>query len=251
MTTDTIFFKSKKGRNKYKVGYTNLPQRNLLDIVPKSLIRKGEIGLPDLNESQVVRHFTSLSRKNYGVDDGIYPLGSCTMKYNPRINEGIAKDPSFMKIHPYQTEDDIQGTLKVMYELGEILKKIVGLDAVTLHPSAGAHGELCGLLMVKKYFDLMNEERNLVIIPDSSHGTNFASASMAGFDVLEVKSGKDGTIDLELLKDLIKKHSRNLAITMITSPNTLGIFEKDILYISQLIHNNGSLLYYDGANLNG
>ncbi|MFC2159972.1 aminomethyl-transferring glycine dehydrogenase subunit GcvPB, partial [Actinomycetota bacterium] len=220
------------------------------ELIPERLIRDGKIGLPELSENEVVRHFTALSRKNYGVDDGIYPLGSCTMKYNPKINEEIAKNPSFKDVHPYQTEEDTQGTLSVMHELGEMLKEIVGLDSVTLQPSAGAHGEFCGLVMARKYFDMKGENRKIAIIPDSAHGTNFASAAMAGFDVIEVKSSVEGMIDLKFLKELIDKHSFNIALIMITNPNTLGIFEKDILVISELMHKNGSLLYYDGANLN-
>jgi len=250
MISNTIFLKSKSRRNKYRAGDIGVPERKLSDIIPDNLIRDGGTGLPDLSESEVVRHFTALARKNYGVDDGIYPLGSCTMKYNPKINEEIAKNPSFLNVHPYQAEDDIQGTLAVMYELGEMLKEIVGLDAVTLQPSAGAHGEFCGLLMAKKYFNNKREERRLAIIPDSAHGTNFASAAMAGFDVVEVKSNKEGTIDVSRLKEITGKYSASIALIMITNPNTLGIFEKDILAISELMHKNGSLLYYDGANLN-
>ena len=250
MMSNTIISKSQKGRNKYQVEGIGVPRMQLSNIIPKDLIRDGEIGLPDLSENEVVRHFTTLARKNYGVDNGIYPLGSCTMKYNPKINEEIAKNSSFTDIHPYQTEDDVQGTLTIMYELGEMLKEIVGLDAVTLQPSAGAHGEFCGLVMARKYFDMKGENRKIVIIPDSAHGTNFASAAMAGFDIIEVKSSTEGTIDLKSLKELVDKHSFNIALIMITNPNTLGVFEKDILIISELIHENGSLLYYDGANLN-
>jgi glycine dehydrogenase subunit 2 len=248
--SDTIFSKSKKGRNGYSSGDIEVPSRKLSEIIPKDLIRNKEIGLPDLSESQVVRHFTGLSRKNYGVDDGIYPLGSCTMKYNPKLNEKIAGIYNFLEIHPYQREEDMQGSLEIMYQLGEFLKEIVGLEGVTFQPSAGAHGEFCGLLMARKYFDLKKEGRKIVIIPDSAHGTNFASASMVGFEVLEVKSTNTGTIDLELLRELVNKHNSDIALVMITNPNTLGIFEKDILQISELMHKNGSLLYYDGANLN-
>ena len=250
MISNTIFSKSKSRRNKYEVGEPGVSKRKLQELVPGNLIRDGEIGLPDISENEVVRHFTALSRKNYGVDDGIYPLGSCTMKYNPKINEALAANPYFTDMHPKQRQEDIQGTLSVMYELGEMLKEIVGLDAITLQPSAGAHGELCGLLMAKKYFDKRGEDRKIIIIPDSAHGTNFSSAAMAGFDVIEIKSGKDGTIDLESLKDLIRKYSTSIALIMITNPNTLGVFEKEILSISETTHKNGSLLYYDGANLN-
>jgi len=218
--------------------------------IPEELLRKDAVGIPGLSESQVVRYFNRLSRKNYGVDDGIYPLGSCTMKYNPRINEIIAKDPAFTGIHPYQEESDIQGSLEVMYELGEMLKEITGLDGISLQPSAGAHGEFAGLLMARKYFDVKGEDRRTVIIPDSAHGTNFASAAMAGFRVVEVRSNDKGTIDIGRLKDIKEKDPGDIALIMITNPNTLGIFEKEILEISDMMHKNGSLLYYDGANLN-
>ena len=246
----TIFKKSKKGRNKFRLENVGIGERNVLDLIPKEIIRESEIGLPDISENEVVRHYTNLSRKNYGVDNGIYPLGSCTMKYNPKINEQIANLESFNNIHPYQNIDDIQGALEVLYELGEMLKKIIGLDAITLQPSAGAHGELCGLLIAKKYFEIVGENRRKVIIPDSAHGTNFASAAMAGFEVIEVKSKETGTIDLKLLQDMLSKESKSIALIMITNPNTLGIFESEIMEISKLMHSNGSLLYYDGANLN-
>jgi glycine dehydrogenase subunit 2 len=247
---DTIFRKTSKKTNRYRGGSSNSPEIKLSELLPKNMIRKESAGLPQLSESQVVRHFTGLARKNYGVDDGIYPLGSCTMKYNPKVNEEIAKNPYFMDIHPYQKIEDVQGALAVMYELGEMLKEIIGLSAITLQPSAGAHGEFCGLLIARKYFEIKKENRKIIIIPDSAHGTNFASATMAGFNVIEVKSTEEGTIDLKILKELLKKYSSNIALVMITNPNTLGIFEKDILKISSLMHKNGSLMYYDGANLN-
>jgi len=246
----TIFKKSKKGRNKFKLGDVGVEEKKVSSLIPEELIRKFSIGLPDLSENEVVRHFTNLSKKNYGVDDGIYPLGSCTMKYNPKINEEIVELDCFTNLHPYQDEKDTQGSLQIMYELGEMLKEIVGLEAVTIQPAAGAHGELCGLLMAKKYFKNNDKKRNKIIIPDSAHGTNFASASMAGFEVVEIKSKKSGIVDLELLKEIINEESDSIGLVMITNPNTLGIFEKDIMEISKLIHLNGSLLYYDGANLN-
>ncbi|MBC8387474.1 MAG: aminomethyl-transferring glycine dehydrogenase subunit GcvPB [Actinobacteria bacterium] len=246
----TIFSKSKRGRSKFSLEDIGIKEKKLSELVPEKLLRKSEIGLPDLNESLVVRHYTNLARKNYGVDNGIYPLGSCTMKYNPKVNEEIAKYNCFTDIHPYQDISDIQGSLAVMYELGELLKQIIGLAGVTLQPSAGAHGELCGLLIAKKYFNNKKEDRTKVLIPDSAHGTNFASAAMAGYEVIEVKSNRSGTIDLESLKEIIIKESDSIALIMITNPNTLGIFESDILNISKIMHDNGSLLYYDGANLN-
>jgi glycine dehydrogenase subunit 2 len=262
----TIFQKSKKGRNNFRIEEAGVEEKKMSDLIPPELIRKNYIGLPRLSENEVLRHFTDLSLKNYGVDNGIYPLGSCTMKYNPKINEEISNLGCFTDIHPYQDEEDIQGCLQIFFELGELLKKIIGLEAVTFQPAAGAHGELCGLLMAKKYFDMGGAEastlqkskikeniirRNRVIIPDSAHGTNFSSASMAGFEVIEIKSDKKtGTIDVGLLKDIICREQDNIAVIMITNPNTLGIFEKDILQISEIARKNKSLLYYDGANLN-
>lgn len=246
----TVFEKSKKGRNKFKIGNPGVKEEDLSKIISPELIRKSEIGLPSLSENEVVRHFTNLAKKNYGVDNGMYPLGSCTMKYNPKINEEMAGLSSFTNLHPLQKEEDVQGALEIMYELGEMLKTITGLTGITLQPSAGAHGELCGLLIARKFFRARGEKRNKVIIPDSAHGTNFASASMTGFEVIEIKSAGDGTIDLGLLRRLIEKERDSIALIMITNPNTLGIFEKDIIKISEIIHLNGGLLYYDGANLN-
>ncbi len=246
----TIFEKSKTGRNKFRLEETGIEERNTSDLIPENLIRNSEIGLPDVSENEVIRHYINLSKKNYGVDDGIYPLGSCTMKYNPKINEQIANLESFNNLHPYQNTSDIQGALEVLYELGEILKEIIGLDSVTLQPSAGAHGELCGLLIAKKYFETIGESRRKVIIPDSAHGTNFASAAMGGFEVIEIKSSKTGNIDIKILKEILRQESNSIALIMITNPNTLGIFESEIMEISKIMHSNGSMLYYDGANLN-
>jgi glycine dehydrogenase subunit 2 len=246
----TIFEKSREGRNKFRQENAGVKEEVISTLIPDELIRKSKIGLPSLSENEVVRHFTNLSKRNYGIDNGLYPLGSCTMKYNPKINEEIAGMDCFNNLHPYQNQSDIQGALEVMYELGEMLKKIVGLDGITLQPSAGAHGELCGLLISRKYFENTKGKRNKIIIPDSAHGTNFASAAMAGFEVIEIKSSESGTIDLEVLEKIISKEKNSIALIMITNPNTLGIFEKDILEISKLMHLNGSLLYYDGANLN-
>ena len=246
----TIFDKSRKGRNNFRIEDCGIEQKKLADLIPESLLRNKSIGIPEISENEVVRHYTNLSRRNYGVDNGIYPLCSCTMKYNPKINEDISTFAEFSKIHPYQDNEDIQGTLMVLYELGSMLKEIVGLEEVTFQPSAGAHGEFCALLMIKKYFESRGQKRKIIIIPDSAHGTNFASAAMAGFIVIEVKSNKSGTIDITELKKIVEKNNSSIAAIMITNPNTLGIFEKEILTISRLMHQNGSLLYYDGANLN-
>ncbi len=249
----TIFQKSNKSSNNFNIDDPGVEERELSEMIPDELIRKDEVGIPELSENEVIRHFTALSLRNYGIDNGIYPLGSCTMKYNPKINEEISNLDCFTDIHPFQRQEDVQGSLKVLFESGELLKKITGLGAVTLQPSAGAHGELCGLLIAKKYFDCKGEKqkRNKVIIPDSSHGTNFASASIAGFEVVEMSSDKTtGTINIKELRSIIQKEQDVIALIMITNPNTLGIFESGILEVSDLMHKNGSLLYYDGANLN-
>ena len=221
---------------------------SLGDFLPKELLRKGEIGLPQLSELDVMRHYKELSDKNFCVEKGFYPLGSCTMKYNPKVNELLASLEGFTNLHPLQTDEESQGALELMYKLQEALKKITGMDAITLQPAAGAHGELTGMMIVKKYFETKGEKnRKKVIVPDSAHGTNPASAKMCGFDIVEVKSNAKGQVDIEALKELLDK---DVAAIMMTNPNTLGIFEENVLEISKLMHENGSLLYYDGANFN-
>ncbi|HON73188.1 MAG TPA: aminomethyl-transferring glycine dehydrogenase subunit GcvPB, partial [bacterium] len=214
-----------------------------------NLIRKTDLkNFPGLSEPEVVRHFTNLSALNYGIDNNFYPLGSCSMKYNPKINEALAELDEFVDIHPYMDEEYAQGALQIMYELERLLSEITGMYEFTLHPSAGAHGELTGLFIAKAYFDDRKERRNLVIVPDSAHGTNPASAAMAGFNVVEVKSDKRGLISPSAIQPYLNE---DLALIMLTNPNTLGLFEEDIEEIARLTHNAGGLLYYDGANLNG
>lgn len=203
--------------------------------------------IPNVSESTLLRHYTNLSRKNYALSTTIYPLGSCTMKYNPLVNEKIAKLDGFSTIHPYQDEDTIQGSLQVMYELQKDLCEISGMDYFTLQPAAGAHGEYVGLLIIAQYFKLKNEKRTKIIVPDSAHGTNPASAALAGFEIISVKSDEHGIISAENLKQVLTKE---VAAMMMTVPNTLGVFEKNIAEISKIMHDNGSLMYYDGANLN-
>jgi len=241
--------KADNGRNKFRMEETGVTEKEVSLLIPHELINMTAPDLPDLSENEVIRHYTNLAARNYGVDNGMYPLGSCTMKYNPKINETISSMECFTNIHPAQDEADIQGSLQVMFELGEMLMEIIGLDAVTLQPSAGAHGEFCGLLIARKFFQ-KEKGRKKVIIPDSAHGTNFASAAMAGFEIIEIKSSKVGIIDIDILEKVISVEKELIAMVMITNPNTLGIFEHDILEISRLTHANGSLLYYDGANLN-
>ena len=216
--------------------------------IPSSLLREGPIGLPQLSELEVLRHYKELSDRNFCIEKGFYPLGSCTMKYNPKVNEFLASLEGFTNLHPLQSDEDSQGALELMYNLQEKLKYITGMDAVTLQPAAGAHGELTGMMIIKKYFEDKGEtNRTKVIIPDSAHGTNPASAKMCGFDIVEVKSNEKGQVDVEALKALLDE---NVAAIMMTNPNTLGIFEEKVLEISDLMHKNGSLLYYDGANFN-
>ena len=196
----------------------------------------------------VVRHFTRLSQMNYGVDTGFYPLGSCTMKYNPKINENMSRLPGFALAHPYQPEELSQGALKLMYDLSEILSEIAGMDKFTLQPAAGAHGEFTGILIIKAYHQHRGDKkRTKVIIPDSAHGTNPATASLCGFETIEIKSNAHGLVDLEELKKLV---GEDTAALMLTNPNTLGLFEKEIIAIADIVHEAGGLLYYDGANMN-
>ncbi|OYT58614.1 glycine dehydrogenase (aminomethyl-transferring), partial [Euryarchaeota archaeon ex4484_178] len=214
--------------------------------VPDNLRRK-DFPIPNIPEYEVVRHYTRLSQMNYGVDINIYPLGSCTMKYNPKLNEEIAR--MFLYLHPYQHESTVQGALQIMYELQEMLKEITDMDAFTLQPAAGAHGEFTGMLIVRAYHQLHGEldKRRNVLVADSAHGTNPASAAMAGFNVIEIPSNNKGMVDLEVLEEVTDDTT---AAFMITNPNTLGIFEEDIMEIAKIMHKNGALLYYDGANLN-
>ncbi|MHB1440368.1 MAG: aminomethyl-transferring glycine dehydrogenase subunit GcvPB [Cuniculiplasma sp.] len=211
-------------------------------------LRQENLHLPDISENDVVRHYVRLSQMNYAVDTGFYPLGSCTMKFNPKFADRIATDSRFIRVHPLMDYQYSQGNLQVMYELKEYLRIMSGMDAVSLQPLAGAHAEFTSMLIVRKYMEEVGgEERNEIIIPDSAHGTNPASAAMAGFSVVEIPSMENGVIDVDALKEAL---SEKTAAFMITNPNTLGIFESNIEEIADLVHKNGSLLYYDGANLN-
>ena len=213
---------------------------------PKFL-RNKECGLPQLSELEVMRHYKELSDLNFCIEKGFYPLGSCTMKYNPKVNEFLASLEGFANLHPAQDDEDCQGALELMYKLQEALKKVTGMDAITLQPAAGAHGELTGMMVIKKYFEVKGENRTKVIVPDSAHGTNPASAALCGFEIISVKSNEKGQVDVEDLKTLLDS---DVAAIMMTNPNTLGIYEENVLEISKLMHANGSLLYYDGANFN-
>ncbi len=243
-----IFELSSEGRKGYRLPNLDVPEVELSELLPKNLLREDEIDLPEVSEVDVVRHYTALSNKNYTVDNGFYPLGSCTMKYNPKINEDIAALSGFSKIHPLQDENISQGALELMYDLKTKLCEITGLYDFTLQPAAGAHGEYTGLLIIKAYHEKRGDtKRTKIIVPDSAHGTNPASASVAGFDIVEIKSGEDGRVSIEELEKVLNDEIAGL---MLTNPSTLGLFEKDIKLISELVHEAGGLLYYDGANLN-
>jgi len=217
-------------------------------LLPDPLKRKEKVNIPNIDETQVVRHFHHLSQMNYGIDSGIYPLGSCTMKYNPKICEEIASWDGFASTHPLQNESTAQGNLQIMFELERMLCEITGMDYFTLQPAAGAHGEFLGMLLARAFHESNSDfERNEVILPDTSHGTNPASVTMAGYKLVEIPSTTNGTVDLDILEKIL---SEKTACFMLTNPNTLGIFENKILEISRLVHDAGALLYYDGANMN-
>ncbi|WP_270583218.1 aminomethyl-transferring glycine dehydrogenase subunit GcvPB [Bacillus smithii] len=243
-----IFEISKSGRIGYSLPELDVPKVDVVDILPTQYIRQEEPDLPEVSELDIMRHYTALSKRNHGVDSGFYPLGSCTMKYNPKINEDVARLEGFRHIHPLQDEETVQGSLELMYDLQEHLKEITGMDEVTLQPAAGAHGEWTGLMMIRAYHEARGDDkRTKVIIPDSAHGTNPASATIAGFDTITVKSNEQGLVDLE---DLRRVAGEDTAALMLTNPNTLGLFEENILEIAEIIHQVGGKLYYDGANLN-
>lgn len=221
-------------------------EKENLNFLDKDLLRTSDTELPQMSELEVMRHYKELSDLNFCIEKGFYPLGSCTMKYNPKVNEFLSTLEGF-NIHPNTSDKNAQGALKLMYDLQTALLKITGMDAITLKPSAGAHGEMTGMMIIKKYFDTIGEKRTKVIIPDSAHGTNPASAKMAGFDIVEIKSNEKGQVDIDSLKAVLNE---DVAAIMMTNPNTLGIFEERVEEISKLMHDNGSLLYYDGANFN-
>ena len=216
--------------------------------LPENLLRQEAPALPEVDELTVVRHYTNMSNNNFGVDTGFYPLGSCTMKYNPKINEEMAAHPQFTALHPLQNVETVQGALSAYYQLQRSLSEIAGMAEFTLNPFAGAHGELTGLMVIRRYHESRGDaKRTKIIVPDSAHGTNPASAAVCGLDVVEVKSKPDGRVDVEDLKPLLDD---TIAGMMMTNPNTLGLFENNIAEIAKLVHDCGGLMYYDGANLN-
>ena len=242
-----IFELSKEGRKGY-----SLPRNRFEGYeIPKEICREQEAQLPECDEMTVVRHYTNLSQNNFGVDNGFYPLGSCTMKYNPKINEEMATLPQFQNLHPLQPDDTAEGARAVMVMLERLLCQLTGLQHFTFKPYAGAHGELTGLMVIDNYHRSQGEwQRKKVIVPDSAHGTNPASAAVCGLEIVEVKSTSEGLVDLVDLERLVSQEGPNIAAMMMTNPNTLGLFERQIPEITKLIHDCGGLMYYDGANLN-
>ena len=244
-----IFELSKTGRKGYSLPQN--PYQHATSELPATLCRQQEAQLPECDEMTVVRHYTNLSHNNFGVNDGFYPLGSCTMKYNPIINEEIAGMKIFCGLHPLQPAETCQHALELYFRLQESLAELTGLSEFTLNPCAGAHGELTGLMVIRAYHESRGDhQRTKVIIPDSAHGTNPASAAVCGFEIVEVKSLADGTVDIDDLRQVCAACSDSIAAMMMTNPNTLGIFEHAIPEITQMIHDAGGLMYYDGANLN-
>lgn len=245
--TKLIFEKSKKDRRGCLIPEVGLPEIELDSIIDSSLLNEEDLELPEVTELDVMRHYIELSQKNHCIEKGFYPLGSCTMKYNPKINESISSINRFKNLHPYLPTRFTQGALEIMYELQNYFADITGMDKVTLQPAAGSHGEFTGMLIVNAYFKKKGENRTKVIVPDSAHGTNPASAKMCGYEVVQVTSNEKGQVDIDKLKTLVDE---NVAAIMLTNPNTLGLFEENIIEIAKIMHKAGSLLYYDGANLN-
>lgn len=243
-----IFELSTPGRVGYSLPEMDVPEADLSELLPEGFLREEEPELPEASELDIMRHYTALSKRNHGVDSGFYPLGSCTMKYNPKMNENVARFNGFAHLHPLQDESSVQGALELMYDLQEHLIEITGMDEVTLQPAAGAHGEWTGLMMIRAYHEANGDHnRTKVIVPDSAHGTNPASATVAGFETITVKSDENGLVDLEDLKKVV---GEDTAALMLTNPNTLGLFEENILEMAEIVHGAGGKLYYDGANLN-
>ena len=247
MTELLSFEKSRPNAESPRLPEADVKAPGPADVLPRELLRARPPGLPRLSEPEIMRHYSRLASLNYSISKQFYPLGSCTMKYNPVVNEVAAALPGFTDLHPYQDEDSVQGALSLMWRLEQALCAVVGVDRVTLQPAAGAHGEWTALKMIKAYHQSRGEARTEVLVPDSAHGTNPASAALSGFHVVEVKSGPDGRISLA---DLESKLSPRVAALMMTNPNTLGLFEREILDVAEIVHATGAMLYYDGANLN-
>ncbi len=246
-SSKNIFQKSKAGRRAVRLPQLDVAERPLTELIDSGLLRSRPADLPEVSENEIMRHFVGLSVKNHHIDKGFYPLGSCTMKYNPKINERTSRLSGFSEIHPLQLDRTVQGALELLHKTSRYLAEISGLDAVSLQPVAGAHGEFCGLLIARKYHEKKGKQRKYVIIPDSAHGTNPASVIFAGYQVKQIKSSARGTVSASELKNVVDD---DVAAMMLTNPNTLGLFERDIEEIAKLVHDAGALLYMDGANLN-
>lgn len=243
-----IYEKSSPGRTAAVLPAAGVPERKGEALIPSRYVRKKKAELPEVSELDAVRHFVRLSQLNHSIDTGFYPLGSCTMKYNPKVNDAMAALAGFRDLHPHQPVDQVQGALELIHDLETLIGEVVGLPHVTFQPAAGAHGELTGLLLIRAYFENRGETgRNKVIVPDTAHGTNPATAAMAGFEVVEIKSNDRGLVDIDALKAAL---GPDTAAIMLTNPNTLGLFEEEIMTVQKLVHEAGGLLYYDGANLN-
>ena len=245
--TELLFEQSRPGRRAVRLPGCDVPERPLEELLPAEALASAPPPLPELTEPELVRHFANLSAQNMSVDTHFYPLGSCTMKYNPKRNERLAGMPGFIDLHPYQPEESLQGLLEILYASQEMLAEISGLEAVSLQPAAGAHGEMTALLIAAAYFRDVRQNRSTVLIPDAAHGTNPASAAMAGFRAVQLKSNAQGCVDLE---ELDAKLDEQVAVLMITNPNTLGLFEAQIARITERVHDAGGLVYLDGANMN-
>lgn len=242
-----VFEEGSAGRRGFNLPALDVPQRRISEVVDQGMLRESIDGMPELSEVDVIRHFTRLSTWNYHIDLGLYPLGSCSMKYNPRINERMARLDGFMHAHPLMPNELIQGALEVQKALEQCLAEISGMDAVSLQPAAGAHGELTGILMIRAYHESKGRARTKILIPDSAHGTNPASVAISGYVVENVPSNAGGTVDLDSLRKAV---DGEVAAIMITNPNTLGVFESQISEIAEVLHSHGALVYMDGANLN-
>ncbi len=243
----TIFERSKPGRRAFVAPALDVPERELDELLPRRLRREHGPRLPEVSEPEIVRHYNRLSKRNFDLDTGFYPLGSCTMKHNPKLHERVAALPGHAKLHPFQHPDRAQGALELMWRLQRALSEIAGLPDVSLQPSAGSHGELAGVLLTRAFHEDRGERRSKVLTPDSAHGTNPATVTMAGYDVVHIGTDRNGNVDLE---DLRSKADEDVACLMLTNPSTLGLFEPQIDEIAQIVHNVGATLYYDGANLN-
>ncbi|MBC7998506.1 MAG: aminotransferase class V-fold PLP-dependent enzyme, partial [Leptolyngbya sp.] len=243
-----IYEKSRPGRRALVIEKIGVKDKAPSALIPAKFVRKNPAALAEVSELEAVRHFVRLSHLNHAIDKAFYPLGSCTMKYNPKINDQMAALEGFRELHPMQPEEQIQGALELIYKLERSISEVVGLPAVTLQPAAGAHGEMTGLLLIRAYFRAKGDTaRTKVIVPDTAHGTNPATAAMCGFDVVEIKSNDRGLVDIDALKAVL---GPDTAAIMLTNPNTLGLFEEEIDTCQKLVHEAGGLLYYDGANLN-